>query len=64
MQKLGLGKANTFTNLIPVITAVFSFIILKETFPVYKILGTLIVIIGIGLVQHTAKSQNEQSALQ
>ena len=64
MQKLGLGKANTFTNLIPVITAVFSFIILKETFPAYKILGTLIVIIGICLVQYTAKPQNEQSALQ
>lgn len=62
MQKLGLGKANTFTNLIPVVTAVFSYFILNETFPSYKIVGTIVVIIGICLVQHTAKIKNEHSS--
>lgn len=61
MQKLGLGKANTFTNLIPVVTAVFSFFLLKENFPPYKIVGTLVVIIGICLVQHTVRLKNEHS---
>jgi len=51
IQKLGLGKANTFTNLIPVITALLSFFITGEQFPVYKIFGIAIVIFGIFLVQ-------------
>lgn len=51
MRHFGVGKANTFTNLIPIVTAVLSFFLLQEQFPLYKILGILIVIIGIFLVQ-------------
>lgn len=51
MRHFGVGKANTFTNLIPIVTAILSFFLLKEEFPLYKILGIIIVITGIFLVQ-------------
>ncbi|MBO4655242.1 MAG: DMT family transporter [Bacteroidales bacterium] len=51
MRHFGVGKANTFTNLIPIVTAVLSFFLLHENFPLYKILGIIIVIVGIFLVQ-------------
>lgn len=51
MRHFGVGKANTFTNLIPIVTAILSFFLLQEKFPLYKILGIIIVIIGIFLVQ-------------
>ena len=51
MRHFGVGKANTFTNLIPIVTAILSFFLLQEQFPLYKILGIIIVITGIFLVQ-------------
>ena len=51
MRRFGVGKANIFTNLIPIVTAVLSFFWLNEKFPLYKILGIIIVIVGIFLVQ-------------
>ena len=60
MQKLGLAKANTFTNLIPVVTAVFSFSLGYEQLATSKILGTIIVIVGICMVQHIAKQKSEE----
>ena len=51
MRHFGVGKANTFTNLIPIVTSVLSFFLLHENFPLYKILGIIIVIVGIFLVQ-------------
>ncbi len=51
MRRFGIGKACIFTNLIPIVTAILSFFILQEDFPLYKILGIIIVIVGIFLVQ-------------
>ena len=48
---LGAAKANAFTNLIPVITAVFSFFILGEEFTVIKIAGIIVVITGLFISQ-------------
>ena len=56
MRHFGIGKANTFTNLIPIVTAILSFFLLKEEFPLYKIFGIIIVIIGIFLVQKKKKA--------
>ena len=55
MRHFGVGKANTLTNLIPIVTAVLSFFLLQEQFPLYKILGIIIVITGIFLVQKKKK---------
>ena len=44
---LGVSKANIFSNLIPVFTAIFSFFILDERFTFQKIIGMIIVIGGV-----------------
>lgn len=44
---LGATKANSFTNLIPVITAVFSFFFLGEQFGLVKFSGIALVIAGL-----------------
>lgn len=51
IRELGAARANIFTNLIPVITAVASFFLLKEAMPLVKILGILIVLAGLLLSQ-------------
>jgi drug/metabolite transporter (DMT)-like permease len=55
MRILGIARTNIFTNLIPVMTAIIAFYILKEDITIYKILGMLIVIAGIFLVQYKRK---------
>ncbi|KAF0200958.1 MAG: hypothetical protein FD170_3120 [Bacteroidetes bacterium] len=47
VAKLGMVKANIFTNLIPVFTAVFAYFVLSEVFTVQKVTGVLLVISGI-----------------
>jgi len=55
---LGAAKANMFTNLIPVITAVFSFFFFGEVFTIVKIIGISAVITGLFLSQ--AKYRNKK----
>lgn len=47
VKMVGISKANVFTNLIPVITSVFSFFILSEEFTTVKVMGIIIVIAGV-----------------
>ncbi len=51
IKHLGVSKASIFTNLIPIITAIFSYFILKEMFTFNKIIGMIIVIAGVSLSQ-------------
>ena len=51
IQKIGLGKTHVFNNLTPAVTALTSFLLLGEEFPFYKIIGMVVVIVGIFLVQ-------------
>ncbi|NQU55470.1 MAG: DMT family transporter [Bacteroidetes bacterium] len=51
VRELGAAKANIFANLIPVFTAVASFFLLKEEMPLLKVLGILIVLVGLILSQ-------------
>ena len=51
IKEIGISKANMFTNLIPVFTAFFSYIILSESFTLNKIIGILIVIVGVMISQ-------------
>ncbi len=51
IKELGINRANIFTNLIPVMTAVLSYFILTETFDLAKIVGMIIVILGISISQ-------------
>jgi drug/metabolite transporter (DMT)-like permease len=51
IRELGAARANIFANLIPVVTAVLSFFLLKEAMPLLKIMGIFIVILGLLLSQ-------------
>jgi len=51
IRELGAAKSNIFANLIPVVTAILSFYLLKESMPLLKILGIFVVILGLFLSQ-------------
>lgn len=50
-REIGISKTNLFTNLIPVFTAVFSYIILGEVFEMRKVAGIVVVIGGVLMSQ-------------
>ena len=60
IQKIGVGKANAFTNLIPVITAIIAYFVLKEALNVNKIVGISLVIGGLFLSQIKASGLREK----
>lgn len=51
VQKIGISKANIYTNLIPVFTALFSFLWLGEHISIDKMIGILLVVGGVVLSQ-------------
>lgn len=51
IKRIGIGKANAFTNLIPVITAIIAFFVIDELLNLKKIIGILMVIGGLFLSQ-------------
>ena len=58
IKHIGVIRANVYSNLIPVITTIASYYILKEVFTTAKVAGILIVISGVFLAQiNKLKSQ-------
>lgn len=55
VKVIGISKTNVFTNLIPVITSIFSFFILSENFTTLKIIGIIIVIFGVYISEINVK---------
>jgi drug/metabolite transporter (DMT)-like permease len=51
LRKLGVSKATIFTNFIPVFTAIFAYIILKDSLSPLKIGGIIFAVIGLVLSQ-------------
>lgn len=51
IRELGAAKANVFGNIIPVVTAIVSFFLLKEAMPFIKIVGIFVVIAGLLMSQ-------------
>ncbi len=51
IKKLGVARAMVFSNLIPVFTAVFSYVILKDKVTAIKVFGIAVVIAGLLLTQ-------------
>ena len=51
IQKIGLSRANVFTNAIPAFTAIIAWIVLDEILTGQKIIGILIVMIGLYVSQ-------------
>ena len=61
IRELGASKSNIFANLIPVVTAILSFFLLKEAMPLLKIIGILVVILGLLLSQISSLRMNRLS---
>ena len=51
IRELGAARANIFANIVPVVAAVISFLMLKEPMPPIKILGILVTVIGLVMSQ-------------
>jgi drug/metabolite transporter (DMT)-like permease len=63
VQKMGITKANVFSNCIPVFTAIFSFIILGEKLTIQNIIGMAIVIAGLLMSQMNMTIKSIKEAL-
>jgi len=57
IQGIGVIKTNTFANLIPVITGIFSFFTLGERFTELKITGMVLVMLGVIVAQSKEKGR-------
>jgi len=51
VKKMGIARANVFSNCIPVFTAIFSFLLLGEKLTVQNILGMSVVLVGLIMSQ-------------
>jgi drug/metabolite transporter (DMT)-like permease len=58
IQRLGMARTNVFVNLIPVFTAILSYIILKEKFSLLKIAGIAVVIAGLVFSQYNYRARS------
>ena len=63
VKKMGITRANVFTNCIPVFTAIFSFIMLGEKLTIQNIIGMLIVIAGLFMSQMNGRKNIIDDAL-
>jgi drug/metabolite transporter (DMT)-like permease len=59
VKRIGISRANTFSNMIPVFTALFAFLILGETMIPLNLAGIGLVIGGLFLAQLKAPSANK-----
>jgi drug/metabolite transporter (DMT)-like permease len=57
IRRMGMARTNVFINLIPVFTAILSYIVLKEKFSFLKIIGIAIVIAGLIFSQFNYKAR-------
>ena len=51
IRELGAARANIFANIVPVVAALVSFLLLKESMPFLKILGIGVTILGLFMSQ-------------
>lgn len=60
IRQLGVTKANTYINLIPVFVAILAFFILKDALGAQKIIGILVVVFGLFLSQLKKKNKDDK----
>jgi drug/metabolite transporter (DMT)-like permease len=63
VNRIGISKANVFTNCIPVFTALFSFIYMGEKLTFQNITGMLVVIAGLFMSQMNGRIKRIDEAL-
>lgn len=59
VRKIGIAKSQVFTNLIPVFTAIFSWILFKEMMNFLQWFGVFIVILGVFISQSKYKIKKQ-----
>lgn len=62
-SKLGASRANVYSNLIPVFTAIFSYLLATEDMTAFKIIGIGVVVIGLVLSQVKPKHSKSTEQL-
>jgi len=63
VRKIGITKTNVFTNCIPLLTALFSFILLGDKLTIQNIVGMIIVIAGLFMAQINGMKKSDDEAL-
>jgi drug/metabolite transporter (DMT)-like permease len=63
VRNIGISKANVFTYCIPVLTAIFSFVLMGEKLSIQNIAGMMIVISGLFLSQINGRKKLNEEAL-
>lgn len=63
VAKIGILKANVFTNFIPLFTALFSFILIGDKLTLQNVLGMIVVIAGILMAQVNGLGKRIDEAL-
>lgn len=59
VRKIGITKSQVFTNLIPVFTAIFSWILFKEMMNFLQWFGVFVVILGVSISQGVYKKRKK-----
>ncbi|MGL1890463.1 MAG: DMT family transporter [Spirochaetaceae bacterium] len=55
LKKIGVTKTSAFSNTIPIITGIISFLMLGTSFSIREVIGIFIVVTGLFLTQRAAK---------
>ncbi len=63
-SKLGASRANVYSNLIPVFTAIFSYLLAIEEMTAFKVIGILVVVVGLVLSQVKDRRQKTEDRRQ
>ena len=63
VRKMGVSRANVFTNCIPIFTAFFSFVVLGDKMTTQNIAGMAIVIAGLFMSQMNGRQKNAGDAI-
>ncbi len=62
VRKFGVARCNVFTNLIPIFTAITSFLLLGEQLATTKIIGIFVIISGLILTQQKGNKKSTVSS--
>lgn len=57
VSQLGVARSNVYTNTIPIFTAIFSYFLIHEEITMFKIVGIIVVVLGLILSQIKVKKQ-------
>jgi drug/metabolite transporter (DMT)-like permease len=63
VRKIGISRANVFTNCVPILTATFSFMLLGDKLTFQNIAGMFIVITGLFMSQINGRQKKTDTAL-